>query len=84
MFLAILCKGHSPCKILSLGQKIKFPKTCAKRFYKHIKVVLCKEHAKNGSKNGLYWKNESSLKIAKNNHNAKAIARAKYSVWVKK
>ena len=37
------CKGYSPCKILSLGQKIKLTKTCEKRFYKHIKVVLCKK-----------------------------------------
>ena len=36
-------KAYSPCKILSLGQKIKLPKTCEKRFYKHIKVVLCKK-----------------------------------------
>ena len=34
---------HSPCKILSLDQKIKLPKACKKRFYKHIKVVLCKK-----------------------------------------
>ena len=26
------CKGDSPCKILSLGQKIKLPKACEKRF----------------------------------------------------
>ena len=26
-----------------MGQKIKLPKTCKKRFYKHIKVVLCKK-----------------------------------------
>ena len=24
-------------------KKIKLPKTCEKRFYKHIKVVLCKK-----------------------------------------
>ena len=43
-------------------------------------------YAKTGSKKQLiiYWKNESILKIAKNGHNAKAIAHAKYSVWVKK
>jgi len=35
-------KGYSPSKILSMGQKIKLPKTCEKRFYKHIEVVLCK------------------------------------------
>ena len=28
--------------------------------------------------------NESILKMAKNGHNAKAIAHAKYSLWVKK
>ena len=27
---------YSPCKILSLGQKIKLPKKGEKRFYKHI------------------------------------------------
>ena len=37
------CKGYSPCKILIFGQKLKLPKTCEKRFYKHIKVVLCKK-----------------------------------------
>ena len=37
---ATLKKRYSPCKILSLGQKIKLPKTCEKRFYKHIRVVL--------------------------------------------
>ena len=37
------CKGYSPCKTLSLGQKIKLPETCQKHLYKHIKVVLCKK-----------------------------------------
>ena len=43
-------------------------------------------YAKNGSapKNSKYLKNESILKMAKNGHNAKAIAHAKYSLWVKK
>ena len=36
------CKGYSPCKIFTLGQKIKLPKICKKRFYKYIKVVLSK------------------------------------------
>ena len=35
-------------------------------------------------KNSLYSTKESILKMAKNGHNAKAIAHAKYSVWVKK
>ena len=38
---------------------------------------------KTAEKNRKYSKNESILKIAKNCHNAKAMAHAKYSVWVK-
>ena len=38
---------------------------------------------KTAPKNSLYSRNESILKMAKNGHNAKAIAHAKYSVWVK-
>ena len=37
------CKGYSLCKMVSLGQKLKMPKTCEKRFYKNITVVLCKK-----------------------------------------
>ena len=37
------CKGYSLCKIVTLGQKLKMPKTCEKRFYKNIGVVLCKK-----------------------------------------
>ena len=29
--------------MVSLGQKLKMPKTCEKPFYKNIKVVLCKK-----------------------------------------
>ena len=39
---------------------------------------------KTAPKNSSYSKNESILKVAKNGHNAKAIAHAKYSLWVKK
>jgi len=35
--------GYSPCKILSLGQKVKLPKTCERGFHKPIKVVVCKK-----------------------------------------
>ena len=37
------CKGYSPCKILTLGQKLKFQKTCQNPFYKSFRVVLCKK-----------------------------------------
>ena len=39
---------------------------------------------KTAPKNSSYSKNVSILKLVKNGHNAKAIAHAKYSVWVKK
>ena len=50
------CKAYSPCKILSLGQKIKLPKTCENRFYKLIKVVLCKKTARKNSYYSKKWK----------------------------
>ena len=37
------CKGYSPSKILTLGQKLKFQKTCQNPFYKSFTVVLCKK-----------------------------------------
>ena len=37
------CKGYSPCKILTLAQKLKFQKTCQNLFYKSFGVVLCKK-----------------------------------------
>ena len=37
------CKGYSPCKILTLAQKLKFQKTCQNPFYKSFPVVLCKK-----------------------------------------
>ena len=37
------CKGYSPCKILTLGQKLKFQKTCQNPVYKSFTVVLWKK-----------------------------------------
>ena len=37
------CKGYSLCKILTLGQKLKFQKTCQNPFYKSFRVVLCEK-----------------------------------------
>ena len=37
------CKGYSPCKILTLDQKLKFQKTFPNPFYKSFTVVLCKK-----------------------------------------
>ena len=36
-------KGYSPCKILTLAQKLKFQKTCQNPSYKSFTVVLCKK-----------------------------------------
>ena len=37
------CKGYSPCKILTLAQKLKFQKTCQNPFYKSFTVIHCKK-----------------------------------------
>ena len=37
------CKGYSPCKILTLAQKLQFQKTCQNPFYKSFTLVLCKK-----------------------------------------
>ena len=54
------CKGYSPCKILTLAQKLKFQKTCQNPFYTSFRVVLCKKTA---PKNTKYSRNNSILKI---------------------
>ena len=63
--------------MFSSGQKLKCLKTCEKHIKKHIRVGLCK---KTPGKNSKYSKTERILKIG---HLAKAIAFAKWSVWVK-
>ena len=34
---------YSPCKIFTLGQKLKFQNTCQNPFYKSFRVVLCRK-----------------------------------------
>ena len=63
--------------MVSLGQKVKRPKTWEKRFYKHVTVVLCKKTA---GKNTKYSTNETIFKIG---NLAKTIDFAKWSVWLK-
>ena len=70
-------KGCSLCKMVSLGPNLKLQKRCEKRFYDHIRVVLCK---RNRSKNTYCLKSETTLKISKIGHEAKAIAFAKCSL----
>ena len=69
--------------MVSLGQKLKMSKTCEKPFYKNIRVVLCKKPLE---KTPNIREMRSTLKIghlAKAIAHAKAIAFAKWSVWVK-
>ena len=40
------CLGSSPCKMLSLGQKLKMAKRCEKRFFDFIKAVVRKSRSK--------------------------------------
>ena len=56
--------------MVSLGQKLKMPKTCEKPFYKKIRVVLWENQAKNTQDS----RNETIFKIG---HLAKAIAHPK-------
>ena len=63
--------------MVSLAQKFKWLKTCEKRLYKRVRVVLCKKTA---GKNTKYSRNETIWKIG---HLAKARDFAKWSVWVK-
>ena len=75
------CKGFSLWKMVSLGQKVKRPKTSVKRLYKNMRVVLCKKTA---WKNTKYSRFETNLNIsAKAIAHANVIAIAKWSVWVK-
>ena len=57
------------------------PKTCEKRFYKHIESALCKKRPEKKANIG---KIGAFRKFTKNGHNTKAIVHAKYSVWVNK
>ena len=69
--------------MVSLGQKLKMQKTCEKPFYENVRVVLYKKTAR---KNTKYSRNETIFKIGhleKAIAHAKAIAFAKWSVWVK-
>ena len=52
----------SLCKMLSLGQKLKMPKTCDKRLYKHIRLVLCKKRLKKAAN---IWEMRPFWKLAK-------------------
>ena len=72
------CKGYSPCKILTLAQKLKFQKTCQNPFYKSFTVVLYKKPLQK-TPNIREMRAFSKSAIM----HAKAIAHAKSSLWLK-
>ena len=52
-------KRYSPCKILTLAQKLKMQKRCEKRFYDHVRNIVCKkgiEKTANIGKMRAFWK----------------------------
>ena len=73
------CKGYSPCKILTLAQKLKFQKTCQNPFYQSFTVVLCKKPLQK-TLNIREMRAFSKSAIM----HAKAIAHAKSSLWLKR
>ena len=72
------CKAYSPCKLLTLAQKLKFQKTCQNPFYKSFTVVLCKKPLQK-TLNIREMRAFSKSAIM----HAKAIAHAKSSLWLK-
>ena len=72
------CKGYSPCKILTLAQRLKFQKTCQHPFFKSFRVVLCKKPLQK-TLNIREMRAFSKSDIM----HAKAIAHAKSSLWLK-
>ena len=69
-----------PLQSGQFGSKIKIAKSIRKTAVEAHYSCTMQETA---PKNSYYSKNETILKIGKNGHNAKAIAFAKWSVWVK-
>ena len=67
-----------------LGQEIKIALKHANKAVSTNTLQLFYKNSNVLQKTANIRKNESILKMAKNGHNAKAIAHAKYSLWVKK
>ena len=70
-----------PMQNTKFGSKTKIARNVRKTFLQTHKSCSMQKTAR---KSGYFFKNQSNLKMTKNGHNAKAIAHAKYSIWVKK
>ena len=67
------CKAYNLCKIVTLGQELKFQKTWQNIFYKWLTVVLCKnplEKTPNIQEMRHFWKSATmqSLEPLQNHH----------------
>ena len=74
-------KGYSPCKMVSLGEKLKMPKRSEKLLYDHIRGLVCKKPLHKSfkiRKMKLFWKWPKLKKNAK-----VIIAFGQWSVWFK-
>ena len=56
------CKGYSLCRMVSFGPKLKMPKTCDKRLYKQIRIVLWKKRLQKAAN---IWEMRPFWKLAK-------------------
>ena len=72
------CKGYSPCKILTLAQKLKFQKNCQNPFCKSFRVVLSQKPLQKTLNIRVIRAFCKSAIM-----HAKAIAHAKSSLWLK-
>ena len=54
------CKGYSPCKIVTLAQKLKFQKNMSKSI---LQIIYSCSVQKTAPKNTKYSRNESILKL---------------------
>ena len=60
--MATMQRLYSLCKMVSLGQKLKMPKTCDKRLYKHFRLVLWKKRLQKAAN---VWEMRPFWKLAK-------------------
>ena len=73
------CKGYSPCKILTLAQKLKFTKNMSKSF---LHIISSCSLQKNRSKKKKYSRNNSILKIG--HHACKGYSPCKIFTFAQK
>ena len=77
------CKGYRLCKMVSLAQKHKWPKTCEKGFCKHVRVVLCKKPLKKKKHIFVKWDHFENRPACKGYRLCKMVSFAQKLKWPK-